>query len=451
MNLRAHSLRIRCARLVVQVGRPVNLAALRIVTTAMILAAPETREAARWAMVSPELRAPPPGLSWIAAHLPASAALGSGALLVLQVSALLGLMGLATRPALAVATLASLVLLGVPQLYGTVTHHHHLVWFLALLAASPSGDVLSLDSALRARRGEPPPARSALAYAVPLLAVWLLLGIVFFFPGLWKLRTSGVAWFWSDNLRNQMYAKWLQADFVPALRVDRSPLLCRLAALAVVVFELSFGALVWLRRSRAVAVVCALVFHTLTAAFMRVPFVSLWVTYAVFVDWEPILAFAALHLAPGRLAAGARASPRSPARWPRAACAVSAVLVIGNLAAGALGIVSWPFSVYPTFAATVGSEMGALGADALLADGTRVPLVRRATSPRMWGLAWSVLADPSERRLRAYLAELARDPEVQERLRGAQAVRFTRDVLSLDPDHRGKPPLRRTVLAELRL
>jgi hypothetical protein len=46
--------------------------------------------------------------------------------------------------AVAVAALAGFYVLGISQLGGSVTHNHHLVWLLALLAVSPCGDALSI-------------------------------------------------------------------------------------------------------------------------------------------------------------------------------------------------------------------------------------------------------------------------------------------------------------------
>ena len=136
-------------------------------------------------------------------------------------------------------------------------------------------------------RAERPRVRKQpITYALPLFAAWTLVGMIFFFPGLWKLRESGIAWIASDNLRNQMYWKWAQADFVPALRVDRSPLLCRIGAGLVVAFELSFPFLLPFRRLRPIAACGAWLFHLATAVFLKVSFASLAVSYVMFFDWR---------------------------------------------------------------------------------------------------------------------------------------------------------------------
>ena len=68
-----------------------------------------------------------------------------------------------------------------------------------------------------------PPARAP-EYGVPIRIAWLLLGMVFFFPGLWKLRTAGLGWITGDTLRNQMYWKWaVIPGLTPPLRIDRFP------------------------------------------------------------------------------------------------------------------------------------------------------------------------------------------------------------------------------------
>jgi hypothetical protein len=205
----------------------------------------------------------------------------------------MAIVGCFSRASLAVAALAGFYVLGIPQLGGSVTHNHHLVWLLALLAVSPCGDALSVDAALIAYRSpgaSPGPATPTLAHALPIFAAWILIGMIFFFPGFWKLRSSGLAWILSDNLRNQMYWKWYETGGAPPwLRVDGSPVLCRVGALGAVMFELSFGLLVFLPRLRAWAVSAALGFHALTSTLLRISFPSLWLCYGVFVRWERAL------------------------------------------------------------------------------------------------------------------------------------------------------------------
>jgi hypothetical protein len=287
-------MRARAAKALLSMGAPINLAMLRIAVPTIVLLTPEAHDVVRWsAFVRPDLQVAPPGFAWMVALVPVTPNAARAALAVLVVSCLMAIAGCFSRASLAVAALTSFYLLGISQLGGTVTHNHHLVWLLALLAVSPCGDALSVDAALIAYRSPgPPPGRAmpTLAHALPIFAAWILIGMIFFFPGFWKLRSSGLAWIWSDNLRNQMYWKWYETGGAPPwLRVDGSPVLCRLGALAAVMFELSFGILVFIPRLRAWAVSAALGFHALTSTLLRISFPSLWLCYGVFVRWDRAL------------------------------------------------------------------------------------------------------------------------------------------------------------------
>jgi len=146
--------------------------------------------------------------------------------------------------------------LAIPQLYGKLNHDHHVLWFAALLAVSPCADVLAVDAIPAARRradggGVRPPGPSR-AYALPIRIIWVLLGLIYLFPGFWKVWSTGFTWISSENLRQHMFLKWHEFDdWTPMLRIDEMPLLLLLGALGTVVFELSFLALVLSSRLRA--------------------------------------------------------------------------------------------------------------------------------------------------------------------------------------------------------
>ena len=133
-----------------------------------------------------------------------------------------------------------------------------------------------------------------IAPQLSLATAWGLLAAVYFFPGLWKLRESGLDWIFSGNLQNQMYWKWYQTGAMPAWRIDRHPALVQLGALGVVLFELGFPLLLWRRGTRACAAALGLVFmgvvflllfergpswHDLAAAFTAVEWQ--WVVLAI--------------------------------------------------------------------------------------------------------------------------------------------------------------------------
>src|SRR3989442_9968884 len=91
---------------------------------------------------------------------------------------------------------------------------------------------------------EPPV--SSIAYALPLRFVWLLMGVIYFSAGFWKIWTGGYQWAWSDNPRNIMYNKWMElSGWVPVFRVDHYPMLYKVSGVCTLVFELSFILLIF--------------------------------------------------------------------------------------------------------------------------------------------------------------------------------------------------------------
>src|SRR5687767_2563360 len=122
-----------------------NLAVFRIAVFAVLLGSVEVYEAPKYAELAASLRRAPVGLGWLASALPISKSLVTCVTALLVVSSVLAMIGLWTRMAATVAAFSALYVLGVPQLTGTVIHNHHLVWFAALLAASPCADALSID------------------------------------------------------------------------------------------------------------------------------------------------------------------------------------------------------------------------------------------------------------------------------------------------------------------
>lgn len=429
-----------------------NLAVFRITVAAVILAVHDVHRLALAASRLPlSIRTPPLGWRWAAHALPLSPSQAELAYVALMAATVTGGVGLFSRASFAVVATVGLPFWGLAQGVGSAVHFHHLWWFAALLAASPCGDALSVDRWIARRRGVTYATEGSVAHGVPLRVAWMLLGAVFFFPGLWKLLTSGPAWVFSDNLRNQMYAKWTEmADFTPLARVDRAPGLVRVGAAATVLLELSFPVLVISRRTRWVAALAAFAFHQATAWLMGLRFPSLWWCYTVFFDWRPLA---------DRLGLSPRDEGRR--RLALAPAVVGCALLAGAVGFGAAGESDgWPFACYPKFDRVAGETLPALEVALVYRD--RAALVpTRAMFPygrtqRYWALTWSLVgAHRSERataeRFRAFWGEVSRRPGVRARLPGATAVRFYRATISTLPERRSAPPLARRLLVELPL
>jgi len=405
------SARSLAARLSPRPEPPHGLAALRIVVPLILLASPEIRDAPRIARASHALYVAPEGLGWFVAHAPIDARVAIAMQLVAVGSALLAIVGVHARAALAALTASGLYLLALTQLEGSVLHDMHLLWLTALLAASRCDAVWAYDA-----RGAPEVADSV-QYAWPLAFARALLGVVYFFPGAHKLARSGLAWALSDNLRNQMYWKWLESGVVPSIRIDRAPWLVAAGAAFVLAFELSFGVLAAFRRTRAAAAAMGLVFHAATQIWLFIPFASLWTAYVVLLPWRSL----------------PRAAPRDGASAPRMAIAVGALLFAAAAAQGARGqMQSFPFACYPTFEFTAGPSMPDLAVSVEGGAGALHELPRRRRSQREWGVVWNlagVTGDVSPARLGAYARSLGIAP-------GAR-VHFDRVYRSVVPEDGG--------------
>jgi hypothetical protein len=439
-----------------------NLALARVVLCGVVLASSEVREAARWAEWARELRAPVPGLGWALPLVDASGSWVPWARWVCMVATALGLLGWRVRWTLCLSALSAALLFALPHFSGGPRHSMHLVWFMLVLAVSPCGLRLRLPWANgRPSLGE----ADAVGGELSLALLRGFLAIVYFFPGFWKLRESGLAWIFSDNLQNQMYWKWSQLGALPTWRVDRYPSLVTLGAFAVVLLELSFPLLVARPRLRILAALLGLGFHVAAAQLMFLPFAALFACYVVLVDWEWLLAWLqdTRPSEPASHGVGLTRATLAALRGHGGAPLIRLVLVGGVLSfgAGAAGFSgamrAYPFACYPTFQWLAGSHMPDLWIEVLhgaerrwLADSP----ARGGLRPQArWGMAWQaagVYGDPVSRAsLLGYYAALP--PRLHAGSVGGDRLRFYRALVPVRPEAWREPPLELTLLAEVPL
>ncbi|MBO6780505.1 MAG: hypothetical protein JJ896_12695, partial [Rhodothermales bacterium] len=296
---------------------PRVLAATRIVVFLAVAAYTDPAEIARFAALPPGLEMAPPGLSWLPLPGPVLAQILAWLTIGAALAAAVGI-----RPRLAawLCVAAGVVSLGVPQFFGKINHYHHLLWFASVLAAGPSWQVWSVQRAEGRGRVLP--------------WIWLLIGLIYFFPGFWKWVVAGPSWLDGSALATMLHAQWYRIDAVVGVRFD-SGWLAAASGTAVLVFELGFViALAW-RRARGLFVLGALAFHGLTFLVAGISFWSLAVC---------LVAFAPAHwMGDGGRAATAVAAGGLSDR-------VGHFLVGAALVTGFAGIDTWPIAVYPTFA-----------------------------------------------------------------------------------------------------
>ncbi len=396
---------------------------------AIVLSSAEVHQAATWAALPDALGALPWGASWASGVSPLTPQLAGALRWLLVTTATLSLMGLFTRLSMILTCVLLFAVLGTAQRWGTI-HAHHLLWFTALLAASPCGDALSIDAWRADRRHELSP-RAATAYGLPVRAVWVSIGLIFFFPGYWKWRTLGLDWALSDNLLHQLHFKWAEMGELPALRLDHWPALLHAGGLGVLLFEPTLLPLLCIGAVRRFAVAAALAFHLATQVFFFINFSSLWACYLVFVPWSRWLA----------IPAGTAPSRRWS--WPPAVAAV--VVLSGQCIAGFLCHEhGWPFACYPTFRDDPGTQAGVLIIEDERRDGRRseMPLefLHGVSGQKQWSAMWQVIRQPTAERLRAWWHQHDENPSDVSR------VRFYQGTLDVDPDVHAAPMRGRLIL-----
>ena len=128
--------------------------------------------------------------------------------IVAATGALAMLVGFFTRTATALTLLATLVVTSQAMSFQPTWSHDLNVVVIALIAflGARGGDALAIDGLLRRLRGTTvPPAAS---YQWSLRLVQLAVGLMFLSACILKLRSGGLHWALSDNLRHQLLARY---------------------------------------------------------------------------------------------------------------------------------------------------------------------------------------------------------------------------------------------------
>jgi hypothetical protein len=366
------------------------------------------------------------------------------------------MVGFLTPVALMAVTVLGWYVLGVQNFYGKVGHSTNIYLYAsAILAFSPCGDALSLDALLRRKPffgGAP-----SVSYARPLRMIWLLIALVYFFPGVWKIVQGGPRWVLSDNLKYQVYQIWVQYDSTDFWRIDRWPLLYRMSAVGTIAFELSFIFFLLRKDLRWICVTSAVFFHNMTSFVMGIQFYKLLFCYLTFIDWAWLgRKLAGKKAAPIQLSSG---STSAPAPLRDAAIKVGLMIFAVNTVFGVFSIVdAWPFSCFPTFGWVQGPTSQRVLVEVVYGDG-RAVLVNEEQFIKMW-------RDGDRHKIHGLLNKIPRTkPEVSQRLclglakfiklhypTGDQkpvAVRLVRETYWLDPDRWKDAPIKRDLVSEL--
>jgi len=271
--------------------------------------------------------------------------------------------GAATYLTAPLSAFLSVYLLALPNFFAKINHGEHLiVCFCIILAFSRSGDACSVDalvSGARQRRWSLSSVDTrGLAYGLPIRLCWLVLGLAYFFPGLYKSWNAGDQWLDGSALQAIAYDKLANLpDFQPTIIIYDSPNVLVFLGTATLFFELGFIFLLLNRRFWWIAPLIGFSFHAGLAYSIGILPWSIVKVYWVFIDFGAILCLwhrrlpkrvvELLGLAENPSPASGESLPAEP-RWAVSATAGGAVLGM-MLFTGLAGIDSFPFAVFPRF------------------------------------------------------------------------------------------------------
>jgi hypothetical protein len=407
----------------------------------------------------------PYGIGWLINILPINPAWATVTSYLFIVACVSGVLGFFSRTSATIAVTLGFYVLGIPQFFGKIDHYHHLLWFAAILAASPCGDALSIDSLIASRKKKKGEAVDpSAAYALPLKFVMLLMGIIYFFAGVWKFVIGGFGWATGDTMKYILYAQWFRLDWMPAFRIDQYPLAYRAAGIGVIFFELAFIVILFFPRIRKVAAIGGILFHFSVYLFAHINFWTLALCYVIFIDFEPLHRRLKRPTLPTPGFSNQHPAIINPSRrlvslWhSKSTVIVGSLLLSINILCGLALVDSWPFAVYPTFATIQEKYLQSLTISLLNPDGTTteiIPYKERSLQSKMHpsrliGLFTQVLwaKDSTEARTRgtALVKVLAEDDT---RLRQAKSIQIFKDICSVIPEEQNRNPVRRELLVSV--
>ncbi|MFT4604948.1 MAG: hypothetical protein ACI9W4_001687 [Rhodothermales bacterium] len=393
-----------------------DLAFFRVVVFLSLAAYTQPAEIGRFADLPPDLLLAPVGWGWLLGFMPLSSVWAVPLAWLLIGASLAAAVGFRPRVTSWLAVGLGVVVLGIPQFYGKINHFHHLIWFTAIVAASPAWDVWSLGAWRTQASGAVSPtgqrtgsASCGLHYGRPLVWVWLLIGLIYFFPGLWKAAVDAAAWMDGSAMATMLHAQWFRMDAVPPIRVDLGGL-SMLAGSAVLVFEIGFIFALASPSSRAVFVLGAALFHLGVFLLAGINFWSLAVCLVAFIP----VGYLVDRLRGVPPEGAAPAPPPAAGRHPDLRVnRLGAVLVGLMLMAGLTGLDTWPVAVYPTFAGIPDHLYATLMLET--SDGERIDPYRSGGlrsafgQSRIMGLAWQLgrVGEDSKGRARSVLEAFA--------------------------------------------
>lgn len=231
---------------------------------------------------------------------PLSPAHLAGLGMIWEIFLLLGAIGLFTRFSCAVAFGLGLYLVGLPNNTGKIDHNDAIVlWGFLVMAVARSGDAWSVDQLIRTARGRGTLASGNLVgmdaerhaeYRWPLRLMQVMMALIFCIAGTTKLRTSGLSWAFSDNLRNTFLMQHYLAR--PPLNwgvwIAGHQWLCVFLALATLAMETGMPLALFSRWARWIIVPSLFAMQLGNELLLGIKFRQFMLCYVFWIPWGDV-------------------------------------------------------------------------------------------------------------------------------------------------------------------
>lgn len=340
-------------------SHPINLSIFRIIFALSLFFQISWEVIFFYSTLPHELLFPPVGLGWIVPYLPISPEIAVWIAYAYFFFCFTLLIGFYSRLSALLTAVTAFYIFGIQTFFGSVSHsHHHIVMFCLVLAVCPCGDFLSIDSLIVRNQSA--------KHQTPALAIlWIMMGLIYFYPGFWKLYTSGLDWALSDNVMFHLYSKWSWNEWIPFFRVDHYPILYRLSGLGTLFFEVGLLCFLFIPYLRFVPILIGISFHFLTAFFMEIYFWGLLTCYAMFVDWNMLIR---------KMYKGTKLQAIEPQLHLSPSLGLMALVIIFLQMFTGISHCreAWPISCYPTFRKLQGPMKDVIEVQLLTSNGETV-------------------------------------------------------------------------------
>lgn len=369
-----------------------------------------------------------PIFGWFFQALPKSEIVVNLVIILFILATLGSFLGVKTRLSIFLFIISSCYLFALPNLYGKINHNHHIVWFAVILLFSPCDTFYSIRAWLKNKRDSSLAITHSSSAAYALFGWWSLIGLIYFFPGFWKLWTCGLDWAFTANFKHQFYSKWFElGDWLPVFRIDNFPFLLDLTGLYTVSFELFFIFFIFQRRLRPYAIIGGILFHAGTWIFMDIFFVVLLFGYIGFINWQQ-------WFPPKTIQKTSQKSLSNIQRW------TTNILLFGVVSFGILKVHSWPLSVYPTFDDIIPLKREALYYEGISIDEKSITLdkslLREKYSPeRLNKMEWDIIeAFNSTKQIEEETILLSLIQTFEKKHKELNQVKVFLETTTIDPD-----------------